>query len=329
MRRAAVLAAAVVAGLVAGCGGGGSAAVPHRPARLCVDVGLAPHGAAAAASQELLAGLRSEIPPAGVRLGGSEIGLCRILDDGTSLPLALAHARSAARDPATVAYLGELFGARAAAVETMLAPAGLALLSPSGRIRATAGAGADAIAADSAASSEAGVDGVAPGTRGGPENPFPTLFSLAPSDRLQVRARRALALARHCGPHRRARTLCVVLGPAAAPLCTPGPALRPLAAPTALCVLAGVDLAGRRSPAYAYGEALGQVLLAAARAAAVPGAVLSRSALLQGLSGLDLRASAIGRVRFTPTGADPADLYSVYTVGTDGHLSLSETFRAH
>jgi ABC-type branched-subunit amino acid transport system substrate-binding protein len=313
VRRAAVpiVAALSLAGL-AGCGSGSrtGTAKPHF-ASLCVEAGLPLSGQGAAAGRGVLTGLRMQIPAAGLAVGGYRIRLCRTFDDGGGAGAVVADARQAAEDVRTIAYVGELSGSLAGLADAVLAQAGIALITPSGPVPAPVGL-------------------TTPGTPAAPPARRTVLY-LLPSARTQSDAVGYVRSVHACGARRRGRPACTVISASSAPLCT-GIVTSRAGVPPRFCVLAGPNLAsGWASPAVAYGDSAGQLLVASLRAVAADGKdVADRATVLAALSRANLKGGPIGAIRFDSQGGIEADDFSAYTVGADGALALSSlNFHTH
>lgn len=294
MRRAAVpLVAALAMTTLAGCGSGSAGTTQRHFSFLCVAVGLPLSGRQGSAGRGVLTGLRRQIPTAGLKVGGYRIRLCRAEDGAAGV---VSDATAAAEDVRTIAYVGELSADAASMAEAVLGQAGIALITPSGAQRSTL--------------------------------PHASALYLLPAARTQAEAV-AVVRARHgCARRRRGTRVCSVISSITAPLCT-GIAAS-VAAAARLCVLAGPDLSGGPSPAVAYGDSIGQLLVLSLRAIARGGGdVADRRSVLAGLLGANLRTSPIGAIRFDRQGAMESDLFTAYTVRRDGGLVLPRSFRTH
>lgn len=276
-------------------------------ASLCIDAGLPLSGADGAAGRGVLAGLRMQIPAVGLIIGGYRIRLCHAFDDRAGV---VRNARRASETVLTIAYVGELSGSQASVADTLLAQAGIALITPSGP--------APAAAASPTGSPPA------------PVAPRPTVLYLLPAARTQADAVTELRSQRGCDMRRRGKLACTVFSPAAAPLCT-GIAAASSRAPRRYCVVAGPDLAsGWASPAVAYGKSAGQLLVSSLRAIAARGRdVADRATVLDALAHANLRNTPIGAIRFDSQGGMEADSFTAYTVEPDGRLILSHMLRTH
>jgi hypothetical protein len=311
----ATLAALLITGL-AGCGAGSAGTSTRHFSSLCVDTGLPTSGPQAGAGRAVLAGLRRIIPAAGLSVGGYRIRLCQSFDDAAAV---IAHATAAAEDPRTIAYVGELSSADAQVAEAALGQAGIALVTPSGPASAPApGVGVGV--------GVAGGFGVAGATR--LTSPRSTALYLLPSARTQADA---VAYARSqagCDRTSGGRPTCLLIAPASAPLCT---GITPSSADVArLCVLAGPDFYAWPSPAVAYGDSAGQLLLSTLMTIARRGGdVADRTTVLSALSRANLTTSPLGAIRFDAQGGMEADLFTAYTVRSDGGLMLAHLFRTH
>ena len=312
MRRSAValLAALLITGL-AGCGSGSPSAATRHVASLCVDAGLPLHGSQRAAAEGFLSGFKSQLPEAGLTIGGYRIRLCRVYDDGADI---VTHARQAAESADTIAYVGELSPSQAGVAEAVLAQAGIALITPTGPLPAPSAASVTGVAAPAA-----------------PSPPRSTALYLLPSVRTQSDSVAELRKSDDCTRHPGSRAACTVVSSTTTPLCTGIPPV--IATTPRFCVLAGPDLsdrAGWTSPAVAYGDSAGRLLVASLRAIAARGDdVAERTTLLRTLSQANIGTSPIGAIRFDPAGGMEADLFTAYTVRDDGQLVPSGSFRAH
>ncbi len=307
MRPAAVgLAAALLIAGLAGCGSGSSGATERHFASLCVDAGLPLSGPEKAAGEGVLAGLRSQVPRTGLRIGGYRVRLCQVFDDAKGV---VTHVRQAAESVRTIAYVGELSAGRAGMAETVLAQAGIALITPTGPVPTP-------VTGPPVASAT---------TRS-------TALYLLPSTRTQADAVAALRKIHDCARRRGGRPRCSVVSSQTAPLCT-GIAPTGASAAPRFCVLAGPDLSngsGWSSPAVAYGDSAGRLLVASLRASAAHGRdVADRAVVLGALSRADLSRSPIGALRFDSAGGMEANLFAAYTVTRGGRIVLSQSLHAH
>jgi hypothetical protein len=327
-RAAGTIAAVLVAvGVLAGCGATRHSARTPPISTLCVDVNLPLGGgdgaspAAAQAAHALLTGVEMQIPTAGLRIGPYRVRLCQVRDDAPNHDLPAADmitlaARRAAANVHTIAVIGELTATDAEIADVPLAAAGIPLITPSGpppNGAVTAGAAPAGAAVASAV----------------PPPEHPTTFYLMPSVSTQAAAVREVTLVHDCRSTGRSPAACTVTGVENPPLCT---GLR--AAPARqvrYCVLAGTEqLANWSSPALAYGESAGRLLVATLETAAGAGAdIADRAVLLHRLLTSRLVQSPIGPIRFDAEGGIVADEFALFSVDSHGESLLLQTFRTH
>jgi hypothetical protein len=320
MAVAAAVATVTALGLT-GCGSSSRAHAVRPPvSKLCVDVSVPLSGRWAAVGRALVTGIRMQIPVGGLSLGAYRVRLCDIRDDAasgrrSSAEAALANATQAAAALNTIADIGELSATDAQTAEAVLAPAGIALLTPSGPVPRAS---------------------VAPAAPAAPAAAAPvhnTALYLLPSVATELDAVSRVGDWHDCSRRRRGVDLCTVLGPvgpAQAPLCT-GISETSLLA-LRYCVMGGPDLAGWVSPAQAYGDAAAKLLVSDLRQVVAGGRdIADRDTVLGTLRRARLGAgqSPIGPVRFDDEGAMEADEFSAYIVQPDGGLVHTRTFRAH
>ncbi|WP_249009955.1 hypothetical protein [Conexibacter sp. DBS9H8] len=315
--------------MLAGCGATQHSARTPPISTLCVDVDLPLAGgdgaspAAGRAARGFLTGVEMQIPSAGLRIGAYRVRLCAVHDDAPVGDLASAEvitlaARHAAANVHTIAVIGELNATDAEIADVPLAAAGIPLITPSGPLASASAAGA--------APAPSGAGGIAAAV---PLSPHPTTFYLMPSVATQAAAVREVALLHDCRSTRRVHAGCTVSGVENPPLCTGLGSASPRL--VRYCVLAGTgQLANWSTPALAYGESAGRLLVATLETAAGAGAnIADRSVLVRRLLTSRLVQSPIGPVRFDARGGIVADEFAVFSVDDRGRSTLLQTFRTH